>query len=72
MIVNYFNVMGIIVFRPNKAYPELIVDPNTMLTLPVVFESFKSIGRWYLQIIQLNRSIEHPKLPEGHGLDVMR
>jgi hypothetical protein len=72
MIVNDFNFMSIVVFGPNKADPELTVNPNAMLTLPVVFESFKPVGRRNLQIVQPCRSIEHPKFPESNRLDVMR
>ncbi len=71
MIVNDFDVMSVVVFRPNKADPELIVNPNTMLTLPVVLESFKPIGRRNPQIVQPCSSIEHPELPESNELDVM-
>ncbi len=72
VIINDFNFMGIVVFRPNKANTKLIVNPNTILPLSVVFESFESVGRRDLQIIQLCRSIEHPRLAESHRLDVMR
>jgi hypothetical protein len=50
-------------FAPDEADPPLIVDPDTMLTLPVAAQSLKPISRNCRHVRQLLRVVQHPQLP---------
>jgi hypothetical protein len=42
MIVHYFYVIGVVVM-PDEANPELIVNPDAVLSRPVPLEGFQAI-----------------------------
>ena len=48
---------------PNETHPELIVNPDRMLTLAVAGERLKAISRWRSQIAKFGRGVEEPKFP---------
>ena len=56
VIVGNFN-FGRSVIRSNEANSELIVDPNTIVPLPVSLECFKSIPWRDFQFIQQESDI---------------
>jgi hypothetical protein len=51
MIINYLNVKRITI-APNETDAILIVDANTVLTLPITLQSFKAIPWKDCQITQ--------------------
>jgi hypothetical protein len=50
MVVNYFHVMGVAI-TPDEANPELIVNPDTVLSRPVPLEGFQTIAGRAPQIL---------------------
>lgn len=62
MIICDFNVVGS-VRHPDKTDPPLIVDPNTMLSGPIAFESFQPITGRCNKILQVRCVVEHRELP---------
>ena len=55
---------------PYKTDAQLIIDPDTVLSLSRTFECLKSIGRWYTEIFQQPCIIEHPEFPARDNLDI--
>jgi hypothetical protein len=51
MIINYLNVKCIAI-APNETDTILIVDADTVLTLPITLQSFKAIPRKDCQITE--------------------
>jgi hypothetical protein len=43
MVVDYLDIKSVIV-TPHKAYPPLIVHPNSVLAFPIVTQSFQSVA----------------------------
>jgi hypothetical protein len=48
---------------PDEADSPLIVDPDTMLTLPVTPKSLKPVSWHCRQVLQFLSIVQHPKLP---------
>jgi hypothetical protein len=48
---------------PGKTDSPLVIDPNTVLPFPVMFELFQAVAGRHTKIIQLNRSVEDQQLP---------
>jgi hypothetical protein len=48
-------------FAPDEADSPLIVDPDTMLTLPVAAQSLKPVSRNRRHVLQLLGIVQHPK-----------
>ena len=57
MVIGDFNLKCVAV-TPNEAYPELIVDPDTMLSFAVALQCFQAISREKSQIRELIGGIE--------------
>jgi hypothetical protein len=51
---------------PNEAHPELIVDPDRMLSGPILGQSLKSISWRRAQVVQIGCSIEISELSAGN------
>jgi hypothetical protein len=51
MIVYDLNLVWL-TFNPGEAHTILVVDMNTVLTLPVVLESFEAVAGRYSQLLQ--------------------
>lgn len=60
MIIHDFYILGACT-GPAKAEPELVVDPNAVLSGAVASERFKSVARRNAQVIKSSR---HFKLPQ--------
>ena len=71
MIVRDLNVDGFAVF-PSEADAPLVVDPDTVLPLPVPAELLQSVRRWYAKVIQIFRTMEDDKFPIPNQLNVPR
>jgi hypothetical protein len=50
-------------FAPDEADSPLIVDPDTMLTLPVTAQSLKPVPWNCRHVLQLLGIVQHPQLP---------
>jgi len=57
MIIHYFYIIGV-VFPPDEANTELIVNPDTVLSCPVSFQWFQAITGRAPQILQVFRGIQ--------------
>jgi hypothetical protein len=66
MVVHYFHVIGVVIM-PDEANPELIVDPDTVLSRPVPLEGFQAITGRALQILQIFRRIQNQEFSQGRG-----
>jgi hypothetical protein len=65
VIVRYLYIVGIVI-APNEANPVLIVDANTVLSLPVAAQFLEPVTGWTLQIMQFHGHIEHSQLSSGY------
>ena len=65
MIINDFDVLsaGIV---PSETDPELVVDPDAVLSFPVAFKSFQTIPGWDAKVLQPPGYFQLPKLTPGH------
>lgn len=57
---------------PSETDSPLVVDPDTVLPLPVPAELSRSVRRWNAKVIQIFRTMENNKLPIPDQLDVPR
>ena len=71
MVVYDFNFEGV-ARLPAKTNAPLVVNPNTMLALPVMLQGFEPVVRRNRQIPQNARIVEHSELAQGRRLDVDR
>ena len=55
---------------PDEADAPLLIDADTVLSLPIIFQRFKSIAGRYLQIVKNCRPVELCKLAKGRSFDV--
>jgi hypothetical protein len=61
MVISHFDV-GWSFGRPSEANPELVVDPDRILSLAVPLERFQSVAWWQPQVAQIDGGIEIAKL----------
>lgn len=59
------------VIGPYKAYPILLVDPNAVLALAVVFQSLQAIPRWEPKGLQADHGVELIEFPLRHAPDLL-
>ena len=57
-------------FAPGEADSPLIVDPDTVLTLPVTAQSLKPVSWNCRHVLQLPGIVQHPELPPCHRSNV--
>jgi hypothetical protein len=69
MIIHDFDVISAGI-GPSETQPELIVDPDAVLSLPIAFEPLQTIPRWNAKVIQPPRDFELAKLATGHSGNV--
>jgi hypothetical protein len=65
MIVDDFDVLSAGI-GPPETYPELIVDPDAVLSLPIAFKGFQTIPGWNAKVLQPHRDFQLAKLAAGH------
>ena len=58
--------------RPNKAYPELIVDADRVLSLAIARERLKAVAWRRPQIAEIARGVEVAQFPARHLDQVSR
>jgi hypothetical protein len=69
MIVDYLDIMRLAV-GPTKADAPLIVDPNAPLAHTIPSQRLQMIAGWIAQVLQGQRSIDLPQLPQSALLDI--
>ena len=65
MVVHDFDVIRIAI-APDEAEPPLVVDPDAVLSDPIVRESLQVIARWLPEILEPDRRGQRPKLATSH------
>jgi hypothetical protein len=65
MIIDDFDVLSAGI-SPSETHPELIVDPNAVLSLPIAFKGFQTIPGRYAKVLQPPRDFQLPKLAARH------
>ena len=71
MVVNDLHFEGIAAF-PAKTDPPLIVDPDTVLTLPIPRQLLNAIARWHPQIGQRISSVENEEFLQCGPVNILR
>lgn len=71
MIIDDFDV-GRTGVRPSKTDAVLIVDPNTVLSLPIAPERLKSIPRWNAEVHEAVRLVDGVELPTRQPPELAR
>jgi hypothetical protein len=66
VVVSDFDFIGIM-STPHKTDSILIVDSNTVLSLPVTVEFFQAVSGRSFQIVESNGSIQHCELALGNA-----
>ncbi len=64
MIIDHLGLFGTI-FRPDKAQPPLIVDPDAELVGAVALEPFQAVSRRNPQVFEGVRGIQHVQFSPG-------
>jgi hypothetical protein len=67
VVINYFNVAGILTF-PTKANSPLIINSNAMLSATISLQGFEPISWRSAQIVQSARLIEQEQFAPGNSL----
>jgi hypothetical protein len=62
-------MMGV-AMNPHEADPELVVDPDAVLSAPIPLQRFEPVGRRITQIFQSSCVIEHSEFAHQRSLDV--
>jgi hypothetical protein len=57
MVVHDLNLIGVII-PPKEANPELVVDPDAVLTRSVPLQGFQAIARRTPQVFQIRGGIQ--------------
>jgi hypothetical protein len=57
-------------FAPEEADSPSIVDPDTILTLPVTTKRLKPVSRNCRHVLQFLGVVQHPKFPPRHRSNV--
>ena len=66
MIIDDLDAFGS-AFAPEEADTPLIVDPDTMLPLPVTSQSLQTVSWDCRQVLQGSRVVQYPKFPPCRG-----
>ena len=71
MVIYNLDLVGIAIL-PHKANPPLIVNPNTVLALPVTMQLLQSIGRWEHQVLQIFGRMQYCQSAVASFLNIFR
>ena len=69
MVVHDFYIVRVR-FGPTETDSILTVNSDAKLTFAFALQRFQSIPRRNPQIVEARGIVEHPKLPQGHALQV--
>ena len=70
MVIRNLDVVSIAV-TPHEADAPLVVGSDAVLSRPLAFELFESVGRWDAQGIQLSNGLDYCELTRGDALNVL-
>jgi hypothetical protein len=65
MIIDDFDVLGAGT-GPSGTHPELIIDPDAVLSLSIAFEGFQTVPGRNAKVIQSTRNLQLTKLAAGY------
>lgn len=68
MVVGDLDFKGIRV-APDEADSPLVIDPNTVLSLPLSLQRFETVARRDAKVLQRNRSVQQQELSPGWAFD---
>jgi len=71
VVIHYFDVPGR-AFSPLKANAPLLVDADATLSAPITVQSFETIARRDMQIIELFCRVDREKLCSRPALNLVR
>jgi len=71
MAVHNFHVQRIVTL-PAKANPQLVIDTDAVLPVPVTLQRFKPIPRRSAQILQAPGLVQQQQFPPRHSLNLRR
>ena len=71
VVVHDLNVVCVAV-APNEAESPLIVDTNTMLSLPITTQCFQAVARWRDQVAQFRRTVQLSEFSARDPLDCLK
>ncbi len=69
MVIDDLDVLGARI-GPAKADPELVVDPDAVLSCPVALEGFQMVSGRNAQVFQRSGDFQLPKFTAGRGGDI--
>jgi hypothetical protein len=69
MVIDDLDVLGPRI-GPAKADPELVVDPESVLSCPVALEGFQMISGRNAQVLQPSGDFQLPKFPASHSGEI--
>ena len=69
MVVADFDIIGITVYE-SKTNAPLVVDRDSVLTLPIVLQRVQVIPRWNLEIVKLRREVYILQFPDSTSRNV--
>jgi hypothetical protein len=65
MIIDDFDIFSAGI-GPSETHPELIIDPDAVLSFSIAFKSFQTISGRNAKVIQPTRNLQLAKLAAGH------
>ena len=71
MVINDLNRLGITI-SPHETDAPLIIDPDTVLSLPRAFQRLKPVGWWNPEVLKKMRIVQHSEFSARDCLDVGR
>jgi hypothetical protein len=71
VVIHYFHVVGVRAL-PGEANPELIVDPDAVLSPPIPFQRLQAVAGREAQILGAGRRVDPDELPSSRGLEGRR
>lgn len=66
MIINDFDIFSAGI-GPSETHPELVIDPDAVLSFSVTFKSFQMISGRDTKVLQSSGNFQLPKLAPGHS-----
>jgi hypothetical protein len=69
VIIRYLDIVGVAV-PPHKAHSVPIVDPNTVLAVPIIVQMFEPIAGRNPQIFEAYGSVDSSQFPLGYGSQI--
>jgi hypothetical protein len=55
---------------PDETYAPLLIDADTVLSLPIILQRLEAVAGWDFQIVKSCRPVQLRQLSEGRSFDV--